>query len=92
MLYEHGAHIITLDYSEPGSKMHTAKAKEDDSKLTLNLKNKKIRDFVLLQIVPKVDIIIEGFRPGVMERFGLAPNSVHRVNPKVIYVRISGYG
>ena len=57
-----------------------------------NLKNKKIRDFVLMHIVPKVDIIIEGFRPGVMERFGLAPSSVHRVNPKVIYVRISGYG
>ena len=56
------------------------------------MKNKKIRDFVLTQIVPKVDIIIEGFRPGVMERFGLAPNSVHRVNSKVIYVRISGYG
>jgi len=89
MLFEHGAHIITLDYSEHGSNV---KRKEDHSKLALNLKNKKIRDFVLNHIVPKVDIIIEGFRPGVMERFGLAPNSVHRVNPKVIYVRISGYG
>jgi|FLMP01.2.fsa_nt_emb alpha-methylacyl-CoA racemase len=89
MLYEHGAHIITLDYSEPGSGV---KRKEQETRLTLNLKNKKIRDFVLMHIVPKVDIIIEGFRPGVMERFGLAPSSVHRVNPKVIYVRISGYG
>ena len=56
------------------------------------MKKKKVRDFVLQHLIPKADIIIEAFRPGVMEKFGLAPYSVHRVNPSVIYVRLTGYG
>ena len=39
-----------------------------------------------------MDIVIESFRPGVMERLGLGPNAVHLVNPEKIYVRLSGYG
>jgi alpha-methylacyl-CoA racemase len=60
--------------------------------MTLNLKNKKVRNFVLEQIIPKCDILLESYRPGVMERFGLDPETVHKINPKIIYVRISGYG
>ena len=62
------------------------------TKLSINLKNKKIRDFVLIHLVPKAHVIVETFRPGVMERFGLAPLSVHRRNPNIVYVRIAGYG
>ena len=62
------------------------------TKLSLNLKNKKIRDFVLNHIIPRIDIILESYRPGVMERFGLCPETVHSVNPALIYVRVSGYG
>jgi len=64
----------------------------DPTKLSLNLKNRKIRDFVLTQLIPKVQFVLESYRPGVMERFGLGPDSVHRINPKLIYVRVSGYG
>jgi len=63
-----------------------------NTKLSLNLKNKKIRDFVLKEIITRFDIILESYRPGVMERFGLGPENVHAVNPSLIYVRVSGYG
>jgi alpha-methylacyl-CoA racemase len=42
--------------------------------------------------VPHVDIILESFRPGVMEKLGLSPAEVHNINPRVIYARVSGYG
>lgn len=72
---------------------HPLDAKDaSEDKLRLNLKNKKIRDFVLGVVVPRVDIILEAYRPGVMERFGLEPESVHRQNPSLLYVRLSGYG
>jgi len=45
--------------------------------LALNLKNKKIRNFVLTEIIPRCDVLLESYRPGVMERFGLDPEPVH---------------
>lgn len=38
------------------------------------------------------DVVVEGFRPGVMERLGAGPEAVHAVNPSAIYCRISGFG
>jgi len=43
-------------------------------------------------MVKTMDVFLESFRPGVMERLGLGPTEVHKVNPKIIYVRLSGYG
>jgi crotonobetainyl-CoA:carnitine CoA-transferase CaiB-like acyl-CoA transferase len=39
-----------------------------------------------------VDVLMESFRPGVMEKLGLSPEVVHDINPKAVYVRLSGYG
>ena len=46
----------------------------------------------VLELVKTMDVFLESFRPGVMERLGLSPREVHEVNPKIIYVRLSGYG
>lgn len=43
-------------------------------------------------MVKDIDVFVESFRPGVMERLGLSPKQIHEVNPNVIYVRLSGYG
>ena len=59
--------------------------------LTLNLRNDKAKDLIA-QLVQQVDILIENFRPGVMEKIGLDFDSVKKVNPKLIYVSISGFG
>lgn len=90
MLQEFGAQVTTIEYMVPYHPLF--EGKRDPEKLTLNLKNKKIRDFVLHQVLPRVDMLVESYRPGVMERFGLDPETVHKVNPKLIYVRVSGYG
>lgn len=60
--------------------------------LQLNLKKDKDRDFLLQEVIPNIDVLLESYRPGVMEKLGVAPAVVHDVNPNVIYARISSYG
>ena len=43
-------------------------------------------------LVPLADILIENFKPGTMEKWGLGPDVLHAINPRLIIVRISGYG
>ena len=45
-----------------------------------------------LELIDKADIVIEGFRPGVMERLGLGPDVALARNPKLIYGRMTGWG
>lgn len=45
-----------------------------------------------LALVAQADVVIEGYRPGAMERLGLGPNDLHQVNPKLIYGRMTGWG
>jgi CoA:oxalate CoA-transferase len=59
--------------------------------LTLNLKctqGKKI----FLQLVADADVLVENFRPGVMKRLGFDYQRISRVNPKMVYASISGFG
>ena len=46
----------------------------------------------LLRMIPQFDVLIEGFRPGVMERLKLGPVQMHECNPKLIYGRMTGWG
>lgn len=46
----------------------------------------------VLDIVTAADVVIEGFRPGVMERLGLGPESCHARNPRLVYGRVTGWG
>ena len=59
--------------------------------ITLDLKNDKARD-IIFELVKKVDILLENFRPGVMERLGLSYDVLKGMNPKLIYASISGFG
>ncbi len=47
---------------------------------------------LLRQLATGADILIESFRPGTLEAMGLAPDELHKSNPRLIIVRISGYG
>ena len=47
---------------------------------------------VLLQLIDDADVLIEGFRPGVMERLGLGPEVCLERNPRLIYGRMTGWG
>jgi alpha-methylacyl-CoA racemase len=46
----------------------------------------------LLQLVERADILLEGFRPGAMERLGAGPKDCHALNPRLIYGRMTGFG
>lgn len=47
---------------------------------------------VMKTLVSQADVLIEGFRPGVMERFGLGPEDCAKVNPRLVYARMTGWG
>ena len=59
--------------------------------LTANLRSETGRDIVR-QLISSADVVIENFKPGTMEKWGLGPDDFSDVNPKLIYTRISGYG
>jgi crotonobetainyl-CoA:carnitine CoA-transferase CaiB-like acyl-CoA transferase len=59
--------------------------------ISLDLKTEKGRDLVR-QLLTSADIVVENFRPGVLEGWGLDPESLRVDNPNLIYARISGYG
>ncbi|MDZ4173126.1 MAG: CaiB/BaiF CoA-transferase family protein [Hydrogenophaga sp.] len=59
--------------------------------VALNLKDPRATE-VVLRLVAKADILIEGFRPGVMEKLGLGPQVCLRRNPKLIFGRMTGWG
>ena len=59
--------------------------------ITLNLGVPEGQD-LLKELAAKTDILIEGFRPGAMERWGLGPDDLQAVNPKLVMLRYSGFG
>lgn len=59
--------------------------------LTLDLKQQAGRD-IAKQLLGNADVLIENFRPGTMEGWGLGPEDIKPLNPKLVYARISGYG
>ena len=59
--------------------------------ISLDLKTEAGRDLVR-QLLKSADIVVENFRPGVLEQWGLDPDSLRADNPNLIYARISGYG
>ena len=59
--------------------------------ITLDLKTEKGGELVA-QLIDGADVLIENFRPGVMEKWGLGPERFKQSNPGLVYTRISGYG
>ncbi len=59
--------------------------------LTLNLKHESGRE-VLKKLLGEADILIENFRPGVLEKLGLGWDVLHALNPRLVMVRLSGFG
>jgi crotonobetainyl-CoA:carnitine CoA-transferase CaiB-like acyl-CoA transferase len=59
--------------------------------VALNLRTDDCRRLAL-ELCSTADIVVENFRPGTMEKWGLGPEDVHAVNPGCVYARVSGYG
>ena len=59
--------------------------------IVINLKSTSGRN-TLKRLASKSDILVENYRPGVMEKFGLDFEEISKINPRLIYASISGYG
>jgi len=59
--------------------------------ITLDLKKVEGQQ-IARQLIDTADVVIENFRPGVMESWGLGPDEIKQSNPSCVYARISGYG
>lgn len=65
----------------------------DRGKKSIALDLKNAQDLQIAQeLIATADGLIEGFRPGVMERLGLGPTQMHQKNPKLVYGRMTGWG
>jgi crotonobetainyl-CoA:carnitine CoA-transferase CaiB-like acyl-CoA transferase len=59
--------------------------------VTLNLRTERGQQLAR-DLAATADVVVENFRPGTMEKWGLGPDDVHQRNPNAIYARVSGYG
>ncbi len=59
--------------------------------ITLDLRSERGRDIVR-ELAGRCDILVENFRPGTLEKWGLGPEDLRRTHPDLIFARISGYG
>jgi crotonobetainyl-CoA:carnitine CoA-transferase CaiB-like acyl-CoA transferase len=59
--------------------------------VTLNLRL-EAGQRIARRLAERADIVLENFRPGTMERWGLGPADLHELNPRLIYARVTGYG
>lgn len=59
--------------------------------ITANLREKGGQD-IIKELIRDADFLIENFRPGTMEKWGLGYESLKKINPKIIMIRVSGYG
>ena len=59
--------------------------------ITIDLKSVQGKS-IFLELVKTADVLVESFRPGVMERFGLGYDTLKTINPKLIYCAITGFG
>ena len=92
ILADHGARVIAIEsrqFIADGLFFNTINRNKEH--MTLNLKTKEGQK-IFFQLVEKADVILEGFRPGVVDRLGVDYKRVCEVNSKIIYCSISGYG
>jgi formyl-CoA transferase len=59
--------------------------------VTANLRTPEGQD-ILRALIAKADVLIENFRPGTLERWGLSPEELWKINPRLIVTRVTGYG
>lgn len=96
MLADMGAEVLRLDRHEPadlGLKRETrfATLNRGRRSVAIDLKAPGAVDAVL-RLISSADALLEGFRPGVMERLGLGPEPCLQTNPRLVYGRITGWG
>ena len=100
MLGDFGAEVVKVEppngdtlrgWKTRGVSTHWKIYARNKKSLCLDLRSTKARE-LLLDLVPSAGIVVESFRPGVLEAMGLAPDVLLKRNPRLVIVRISGWG
>ena len=92
ILADHGARVIAIEYRRflaDGLFMNIINRNKEH--MSLNLKTEQGLE-IFFRLIKKADVVLEGFRPGVVDRLGVDYKTVRSVNPRVVYCSISGYG
>lgn len=96
MLADMGADVIRVDRTKPGRGLLAFDPRKElmnrsRQSVAVDLKSDTGKE-VVLDLIERADILIEGYRPGVMERLGLGPDVCHARNPKLVFGRMTGWG
>jgi succinyl-CoA---D-citramalate CoA-transferase len=103
LLAEFGAEVIKIEPPDAGDPLRKWRKLHDGTSLwwyaqarnkksvTLDLKHKEAQDIVR-KLARDADIVVENFRPGAMEKWGLGWTELSNINPRLIMVRLSGFG
>jgi crotonobetainyl-CoA:carnitine CoA-transferase CaiB-like acyl-CoA transferase len=103
LLAYYGADVIKIEPPQGGDPVRVWRLLEDGTSLwwrslgrnkrciTVDLRREEGRSLAR-ELACKVDVVLENFRPGTMEKWGLGPEDVKARNPEVVYCRVSGYG
>jgi len=105
LLCDMGAEVIKLEtlsgddaryfapFNESGESLYFAAVNRGKKSITLNLKAAEGKELFLNLIKSgKIDVIAENYRGGTMEKLGIGWEELHKLNPRLIYVAISGFG
>lgn len=96
LLADMGADVLLLERTEPADvglprPRRFDLAHRGKRSICVDIKSEEGRAFAI-ELCGKADVVIEGFRPGTMERLGLGPHVLLERNPRLIYGRMTGYG
>jgi len=103
LLAEAGAEVIKVERTGSGDEMRNREPRVGRDSATFALLNRGKRSIAvdlkdpsavarLKPLIEKADVLVEQFRPGVMQRLGLGYDAMRAVNPKLIYCSLTGYG
>jgi len=103
LLAEAGADVIKIEKPAGGDEMRSYSPKAGPDSVNFGLLNRGKRSTAIdlkstqgrdsvLALIAEADVLVEQFRPGVMERLGLGFEKLSELNPKLIYCSITGYG
>ncbi len=79
------------DWRDGGKSLHWKTYARNKRSIVLDLRQDAAKD-ALLRLVTTADVFIENYRPGTLEEMGLGPDVLHKANPGLIVVRVSGFG
>ena len=89
LLADLGAEVVRIE--REGSQVSNPVVERARHRAAVDVKSAPGKAFCL-DAIAKADVLIEGFRPGVMERLGLGPDEMLRHNPRLVYARMTGWG